>query len=77
MVNKEPLSIAENTMSLDEARNILWLRSNPRPLGELLDEGYLTEARLKWAAEKAFAPELKHSCQSTPVLYRQVTSSQD
>ena len=37
----------------------MWLRSNPRPLGELLDEGYLTEARLKWAAEKAFAPELK------------------
>ena len=69
MVNKEPLSIVENTMSLDEAREIKWLRSNPRPLGELLDEGYLTEARLKWAAEKAFAPELKQAAQ---VLLRSI-----
>lgn len=46
-------------MSVNEARKILWLRSNPRPMGELLDEGFLNETRLRWAAEKAYAPELK------------------
>lgn len=50
-------------MSVNEARKILWLRSNPRPMGELLDEGYLTDARLRWAAEKAFAPELRLAAQ--------------
>lgn len=24
-------------MNIEEARNVLWLRNNPRPLGELLD----------------------------------------
>jgi hypothetical protein len=48
-------------MSLQEARSVLWLRNNPRPLGELLDEGYLTEQRLAWAAEKAYDKRLKHA----------------
>lgn len=30
-------------MDIEEARKVLWLKSNPRPLGELLDEGYLTK----------------------------------
>lgn len=55
---KKPLT-DELTMSVNEARKILWLRSNPRPMGELLDEGFLNETRLRWAAEKAYAPELK------------------
>lgn len=46
-------------MSVNDARKIIWLCGNPRPMGELLDEGYLTEARLRWASEKAFASDLK------------------
>jgi len=48
-------------MSLEEARSVLWLRNNRRPLGELLDEGYLDESRLAWAAEKAYDPKLKQA----------------
>ncbi len=47
------------SMSLEEARSVLWLRNNPRPLGELLDRGYLNESRLRWAAERAYDPRLK------------------
>jgi len=50
-------------MSVDEARRVLWLRSNRRPLGELLDEGFLTQDRLEWAAEKAYDPALKQAAQ--------------
>jgi len=50
-------------MNLNEARKILWLRNNPRPLGELLDEGYLTESRLEWAAKRAYDPNLKQATQ--------------
>ncbi len=46
-------------MSVEEARSVLWLRSNPRPLGELLDEGYLDRERLQWAARWAYNPKLK------------------
>ncbi len=46
-------------MNLEEARAVLWLRNNHRPLGELLDEGYLNEIRLAWAAEKAYDAQLK------------------
>jgi hypothetical protein len=50
-------------MNPEEARSVLWLRSNPRPLGELMDEGYLTQSRLEWAAKKAFDPGLKQAAQ--------------
>ena len=50
-------------MILDEARKVLWLRNNPKPLGELLDEGYLNQARLEWAASKAYDPRLKQAAQ--------------
>lgn len=63
MANEKPLLTEHLPMSINEARKIIWLRSNPRPMGELLDEGYLTEARLRWAAEKAFAPELRRASQ--------------
>jgi hypothetical protein len=43
-------------MGLEEARQIPWLSSRPKPLGELLDEGYLDPSRLEWAAEKAYNP---------------------
>lgn len=48
-------------MNIEEARKVLWLKSNHRPLGELLDEGYLNQSRLEWAAEKAYDPALKQA----------------
>jgi hypothetical protein len=53
----------DKIMSLDEARKVMWLRNNFRPLGELLDEGYLNQARLEWAAAKAYDPKLKQAAQ--------------
>ena len=48
-------------MNLEEARKVLWLKSNPRPIGELLNEGYLNQSRLEWASEKAYDPALKEA----------------
>lgn len=48
-------------MDVNEARQVLWLKSNPRPLGELLDEGSLTESSLRWAAERAYNPRLREA----------------
>jgi hypothetical protein len=50
-------------MKLEEARKILWLRTKPRPLGELYDEGYLDQSRLEWAATHAYNPRLKQAAQ--------------
>ena len=48
-------------MNIEEAKKVLWLKSNPRPIGELLNEGYLNQSRLEWAAEKAYEPALKEA----------------
>jgi hypothetical protein len=48
-------------MTVKEARSVYWLKNNHRPLGELLDEGYLNERRLIWAAENAYDEELKEA----------------
>ncbi len=48
-------------MSLDEARKVLWLKSNPKPLGLLLDEGYLNQEKLEWAATHAYNPTLQQA----------------
>ncbi len=48
-------------MNIEEARKVLWLKSNHRPLGELLDEGYLTKERLEWAAQWAYNPKLQQA----------------
>jgi len=48
-------------VNIEEARQVLWLKSNPRPLGELLDEGYLTQDRLEWAAKWANNSKLKQA----------------
>jgi hypothetical protein len=53
--------MAKTPMTIDEARAALWLRDNHRPLGELLDEGFLTRARLEWAAENAYDVQLKRA----------------
>jgi len=50
-------------MNIEEARKVLWLKSNPRPLGKLLDEGYLTKDRLEWAAQWAYNLKLKEAAQ--------------
>jgi hypothetical protein len=54
---------SSNRMTVDEARKVPWLRSRPRPLGELLNEGYLDRPRLEWAAKKAYDPRLKEAAQ--------------
>jgi hypothetical protein len=56
-----PLNPSSKSMSLEEARSVLWLRNNHRPLGELLDEGFLNQSRLEWAAAKAYDPKLKQA----------------
>ena len=48
-------------MTVKKARSVYWLRNYYRPLGELLDEGYLNESRLVWAAENAYDPQLKEA----------------
>ena len=48
-------------MNIEEARTVLWLKSNHRPLGELLDDGYLTQERLEWAAKWAYNPRLQEA----------------
>jgi len=50
-------------MTIDEARKILWVRPERRPLGELIDEGIVTEGRLRWAAASAYNPQLKQAAQ--------------
>jgi hypothetical protein len=48
-------------MTLDEARSVMWLRTYRKPLGELLDEGFLTQTRLEWAAANAYDRKLKQA----------------
>jgi hypothetical protein len=48
-------------MNLVEARKVLWLKNYHKTLGELMDEGYLNQARLEWAAEKAYIPQIKEA----------------
>lgn len=48
-------------MNREDARKILWLKNNHRPMGELLDEGFLTSPKLEWAAEKAYDPAIKQA----------------
>jgi hypothetical protein len=48
-------------MNIEEARKVLWLKSNPRPLGELLDEGFLTRDQLEWAAKRAYNSRLQQA----------------
>ncbi|MEP7288238.1 MAG: nuclease-related domain-containing protein [Chloroflexota bacterium] len=57
--NKSP----NGTMTVEEARKAMWLRSNYKPLGQLLDEGYLSRGRLEWAAANAYNPSLRQAAQ--------------
>ena len=48
-------------MNLEEARTVLWLKNNPRIMGDLFDEGYLTKERLEWAVRKAYTPRQREA----------------
>lgn len=51
------------TMTVEEALLVPWLSYYPKPLGELMHEGYLDLSRLEWAAQKAYNPRLKRAAQ--------------
>ena len=59
----ESAELRRGGMTLEQARRVTWVRSRPKPLGELLDEGYLDTARLEWAAKWAYNPRLKEAAQ--------------
>jgi hypothetical protein len=48
-------------MDLNEARKVLWIRPNRRPMGELLDEGLLTKGKLEWAIANAYSSKLQEA----------------
>ncbi len=50
-------------MTPDEARSVMWLRNNYKPIGELLDKGDLTRKDLEWAVAKAYDPKIKQAAQ--------------
>jgi hypothetical protein len=59
-------------MDLNEARKVVWIGSNQRPLGELLDIGYLNKERLSWAVEHVNNPRVH---QAAAVLLAWLTQS--
>jgi hypothetical protein len=48
-------------MDLNDARKVLWIRPNRRPMGELMDEGFFTKGRLEWAIAHAYTPKLQEA----------------
>jgi hypothetical protein len=46
-------------MDLNEARKVLWIRPNRKPVGELVDEGLISKGQLEWAAANAYNADLK------------------
>lgn len=63
MVTTDPQQSNTPVISLEDARKVIWLRNNPRPVGELYDEGYLNRSRLEWAVAKAYDPRLRQAAQ--------------
>ncbi|MBN1440207.1 MAG: NERD domain-containing protein [Anaerolineales bacterium] len=61
-------------MDLNEARKVVWIGSNRRPLGELLDIGYLNQERLTWAVEHVKNPTVQ---QAAAVLLDWLNKSAD
>jgi hypothetical protein len=59
----KPVNLSAPSMTVDEARKVMWLRNNYKPIGELLDEGYLRRSNLEWAAEKAYSARIKQAAQ--------------
>ncbi len=48
-------------MTVEEARQVLWIKERRRTLGEMWDEGLLTEKRLVWAVEHAYNLRLRRA----------------
>jgi hypothetical protein len=47
------------SQQMPSKRSAMWLRNNSefyKPMGTLLDEGYLSQDRLDWAIENAYNP---------------------
>jgi hypothetical protein len=77
-ISKEsPISTAasQKTMSLEEARAVMWLKNYGRPIGELLDEGYINQDRLEWAAKNAYNPQIKQAATVILASMRQAAST--
>lgn len=51
--------LGSRSMTVGQARAVTWFRNNPRPMGELLDEGLLSQRDLRWAADKAFVASIR------------------
>lgn len=60
--------------TLEEARKVHWVRPDKRPLGELLDEGFLTIDRLHWAAANAYNSDLK---KAAAIILRHINETPD
>ena len=63
-------------MSVEEARKVRWLRNNPKPLGKLMDEGYLDQKRLGWAVAHAYDPNLQQAAKVLLETQEQSTNEQ-
>ena len=57
------IKVLESAMTIEAARKVNWNRQNPRPMGELLNEGFLNKEDLEWAAQNAFNPLQKQAAQ--------------
>lgn len=63
---------AQLGMTLEEARRTLWISEDPRPMGELLDSGYLTTEKLTWATRATCTLRLQAAAK---VLLRELQNS--
>ena len=62
-------------MDLNEARKVLWIRPNRKPMGELLDEGLLSKGQLEWAIVHAYKPQLQEAAKILLPLIDKTNSS--
>ena len=49
-------------MTLERARSTYWLKTNYKPMGELFDNGFLTQSRLEWGAKNAYDSAIRDAC---------------
>lgn len=61
-------------MDLNEARKVIWMKPNRRPMGELFDEGFLDRGRLEWAVKEAYSPKVKQAASILLTSLNQPTS---
>lgn len=61
MANSPIAGAPNKSMTLEEARAVMWFKSYSRPIGELVDQGYITQDRLEWAAQNAYNLNIKQA----------------